>query len=425
MNRDKNMNAFSNSPLGDGGLQFLFAWRYFKPKNNSNAVNLIARISMIAIAVGTAALIIVLSVFNGFEDLVKNLYSDFYSDIRIAPAKGKFIVITPQQIQKIKKVSGVKQISLVAEEKAMLANGDDYYSLIDLKGVDENYPAVNKLKNHIEHGKYNVGTSSNPLLLVGVGIESAVGADANGNIAPLILYIPNREAKNFKTADAMNSANISVSGAFMVQQEFDNKYAFTNLSFLQYMLNLQPDQYSSVEVNLQKNRDETKVQRALQTALGASFIVQTRYQQNQSLFSVMQVEKWVIFGILSLILAIAAFNMIGALTMLVLEKQKDIAVLKAMGASGNLIQKIFLGEGFLLAAVGSGIGMLIAFLICVAQIKFKLIPLEGGTFIIDYYPVKMLVSDFLLVAATVFIVSLIAAWVPSRKAAMQFFSLKS
>lgn len=423
----KDTYAAANSPSGAGelfGLRFLFAWRYFKPKNNSNAVNLIARISIIAIAVGTAALIIVLSVFNGFEDLVKSLYSDFYSDIRVAPTQGKFIAITPEQVRKIKAVSGVKQISLVAEEKAMLVNGD-YQSIIYLKGVDKNYPAVNKLQNHIERGTYNVGTSDNPFLLVGVGIESAVGADPNGNIAPLTLYIPNREAKNLNSTDAMNSANINVSGAFMVQQEFDNKYAFTNLSFLQYMLNLQPDQYSSVEISLQKNYNEKKVQQALQVALGKNFMVQTRYQQNQSLFSVMQVEKWVIFGILSLILAIAAFNMIGALTMLVLEKQKDIAVLKAMGASGSLVQKIFLTEGFLLAGVGSGAGMLIAFLVCVVQIKFKLIPLEGGTFIIDYYPVKMLTSDFLLIAATVFIVSLLAAWVPSRKAATQFFSLRS
>ena len=414
-----------SSSSGAGGLRFLFAWRYFKPKNNSNAVNIIARISMIAIAVGTAALIIVLSVFNGFEDLVQSLYSDFYSDIRVAPANGKFITITPQQEEKMKAVAGVKEVSLVAEEKAMLSNGNDYQSIIFLKGVESNYPKVNKLQQHIERGSYNVGTPDKPLLLIGAGIESAVGADPNVGLAPLTLYIPNREAKRLNSLDAMNSAEINVSGTFLVQQEFDNKYAFTNLPFLQYMLNLQPRQFSSVEIALQRNTDELKVQEQLQSVLGATFIVQTRYQQNQSLFSVMQTEKWVIFGILSLILLIAAFNMIGALTMLVLEKQKDIAVLKAMGANNGLIQSIFLGEGFLLAGVGSAIGMLLALLICLAQIHFKIIPLEGGTFIIDYYPVKLFLSDFLLVAATVFIVSLLAAWIPSRKAARQFFSLKS
>lgn len=417
----KNTYAVSNSPLGIGGL---FAWRYFKPKNNSNAVNIIARISMIAIAVGTASLIIVLSVFNGFEDLVKSLYTDFYSDIRIAPVHGKFIQISNADIQKIKAVAGVKNISLIVEEKAMLVNGD-FYSTVDLKGVDDNYAKVNKLQNHVMRGKYDVGTPVKPRLLIGVGIESAVGADPNGDIAPLTLYIPNREAKNLANTDAMNSADIGISGTFMVQEEFDDKYGFTNLSFLQYMLNLKPDEYSSLEISLQPKANADKVQQQLQRVLGNNFIVQTRYQQNQSLFSVMQAEKWVIYAILSLILLIAAFNMIGALTMLVLEKQKDIAVLKAMGATNNLIQNIFLREGFLLAGAGSGMGMLLAFLICVVQIQFKLIPLEGGTFIIDYYPVKMYGSDFLLVAATVFVVALIAAWVPSRKAATQFFSLKS
>ena len=379
---------------------------------------------MIAIAVGTAALIIVLSVFNGFEELVQSLYSDFYSDIRVAPATGKFVAITPEQLAKIKAVKGVQQVSLVAEEKAMLVNGD-YQSVIYLKGVDENYIKVNKLQNHIERGTYNIGTADNPRLLIGEGIESAVGGDPNGGVAPLSIYIPNREAKNFSTTDAMNSANINVSGTFMVQQEFDNKYAFTNLKFLQYMLSLQPQQYSAVEIALRPNVNEETVQKNLQSALGNTFIVQTRYQQNQSLFSIMQVEKWVIYCILSLILLIAAFNMIGALTMLVLEKQKDIAVLKAMGAGNGLIQRIFLSEGFLLAGIGSGSGMIVALLICLAQTKFKLIPLEGGTFIINYYPVKMYFSDFLLVAGTVFIVSLMAAWIPSRKAAKQFFSLRS
>ncbi len=421
MKNATNNKPVTNSPLGVGAI---FAWRYFKPKNNSNAVNIIARISMIAIAVGAAALIVVLSVFNGFEDLVQSLYSDFYSDVRVAPAKGKFFTLTAQQAEGIKKVPGVKAISLVAEEKAMLANGD-YYSIVYLKGVDEQYAGVNKLQTHVVRGKYDVGTADKPLLLIGVGIESAVGADPNGDIAPLTIYIPNREAKNLKSTDAMNASEIHISGTFMVQQEFDDKYAFTSLQFLQYMLNLKPDQYSNVEVALQPKANEQKVQQQLQALLGNAFTVQTRYQQNQSLFSVMQAEKWVIYAILSLILLIAAFNMIGALTMLVLEKQKDIAVLKAMGASKKLVQRIFLSEGFLLAGVGSGIGILLAFIICFLQIQFKLIPLEGGTFIIDYYPVKMYATDFLLVAATVFVVALIAAWVPSRKAATQFFSLKS
>ncbi len=420
------------STPGDGGsrsfkgsrLRLLFAWRYFRSKKSTNAVNIIAWISVLAIAVGAAALIIVLSVFNGFEDLVKSLYGDFYADMRIAPAAGKFMAINPQQVAAIKGVNGIKAISFVVEEKALLVNGDAQ-TIIYLKGVDENYLQVSKLQSHIVHGKYNVGNADNPLIVLGVGVESAIATDANATAEPFTIYLPNRDAKNFNSLNAMNAANISASGSFLVQQEFDNKYAFTNLAFLQYMLTLGANQYSSVELITRPGTNDEKVQQQLQAILGKTFTVQTRYQQNASLFGVMQLEKWVIYGILSLILLIAAFNMIGALTMLVLEKQKDIAVLKAMGASNRMVQGIFINEGLVLAGVGGGGGILIAFLICAAQLQFKFIKLEGGTFLIDYYPVKMLATDFILVTVTVFMVALLAAWLPSRKAAQQFFSLKS
>lgn len=405
-------------------MKLLFAWRYFRSKKTTNAINVIAWISVLAIGVGAAALIVVLSVFNGFEDLVKNLYGDFYSDIRIAPAKGKFIQITPGIQKQIETAKGVKATSYVAEEKAVLINGE-CQTIVYLKGVDENYPNVNKLNNHIERGKYDVGIASEPGLVVGVGIENAACADPGEANNQLTLYIPNRGAKRLTSEDAMNSAQVKVTGSFLVQQEFDNKYAFTNLAFLQYMLNLQPDFYTSVEVKTAANTDEEVVQQNLQTILGKDFKVQTRLQQNQSLFTVMQVEKWVIYGILSLILLIAAFNMIGSLTMLVLEKQKDIAVLKAMGANNKTVQNIFLAEGLLLAGVGGIGGMLVAFLICVLQVNFKLIKLQGGTFLIDYYPVKMLLPDFLLVTLTIFIIAVLAAYIPARKASQQFFSLKS
>jgi len=154
-------------------------------------------------------------------------------------------------------------------------------------------------------------------------------------------------------------------------------------------------------------------------------VVETKYEQNKSLYSVMTLEKWAIYGILTLMLIVAAFTMIGGLTMLVLEKQKDIQVLKAMGANNKLIQKIFLSEGLLLAGIGAVAGMLLAIVFCWLQVKFKLIPLEGGTFLIDYYPVKLVAADFLLVIVTVSMVALTASWFPSRRAALQPIELKS
>lgn len=379
---------------------------------------------MIAIMVSTAALIIVLSVFNGFEGLVQSLYGDFYADLKIVPATGKYITVNDSLVHKIQSTTGVRQISFVAEEKAVLVNGD-YQTIVFLKGVDKNYNNVNKLNQYITNGKYNLGTTDAPSIVAGSGIADAVGADPQSPLSDLLIYLPNRKAKNFTSVDAMHSFQVKPAGIFSVQQEFDDKYAFTNLAFMQYMLDLNADELTSVEIASEKKDDVKDVQKALQNSIGKNYNVQTRYQQNQSLFSVMEIEKWVIYGILSLILLIAAFNMIGALTMLVLEKEKDIAVLKAMGASENRIRNIFLSEGFLLAGFGGIFGMLIAYIVCFAQIKFKLIKLQGGTFIIDYYPVKMIGIDFLLVAFTVLIVATIASVIPAKKAAAQFFSLKS
>jgi lipoprotein-releasing system permease protein len=374
--------------------------------------------------VSTAALIIVLSVFNGFEGLVKNLYGDFYADIKIAPKHGKFFTAADSLIKKIQSVAGIDALSFTVEEKAVLVNGD-YQTIVYLKGVDKNYNTVNKLSHYITDGKYDLGTTDAPAIISGAGIANAVGADPQPPLSNLVIYLPNRKAKNFNSLDAMHSFAVKPSGIFSVQQEFDDKYAFTNLAFVQYMLDLNADEYTGIEISA-KNKDEVKnIQRQLKKVLGDRFSVQTNYEQNQSLFTVMQIEKWVIYGILSLILLVAAFNMIGALTMLVLEKEKDIAVLKAMGASDKRIQNIFLSEGFVLAGIGGILGMLIAFGICFIQIKYKIIKLEGGTFIIDYYPVKMVAQDFILVTVTVLVIAVLASWIPAKKAADQFYSLKS
>ena len=404
-------------------MNLLFAWRYFRSNKSTNAINVIAWISMTAIAVGSAALIIVLSVFNGFEDLVKGLYADFYADMRIVPAQGKTFHLSGSQIQQIKNTKGVAIISFVAEEKAVLNAA--LQTIVSVKGVDEQYTSINKINTpkHIPRGKFELGTITEPKLVVGAGIENAAGVDVEKGLYPATIYLPNRQATRLIADDGLNAFNVKPVGTFMVQQDFDNKYVFSNLAFVKYMLNMATDEYSGVEMKI--SGDPNTVKKLLQSQLGNTFLVETRYEQNRSLYAVMQVEKWVIYGILSLILVVAAFNMIGALTMLVLEKQKDIAVLKAMGASDQTVQRIFLSAGILLAGLGGGGGIILATLICWLQIKFKLIKLGGNTFIIDYYPVKLVAGDFILVVVTVAIIAILASWIPSRKASLQLFSLKS
>lgn len=412
-------------------MNFLFAWRYFKAKKTTNAINIISWISIVAILIGTASLILVLSVFNGFEGLVKSLYSSFYPDVKISPASGKQMVLTAEQLQKIKSVKGVKAVSLVVEGKALLQNkadeadSSDYQSIVYLKGVDSNYTSVTTVANHLIAGNFNTGTEDNPLLILGAGVESAVHVQTESNIRPLAIYMPRKGQVNLMDPlQSLSSEAVNTSGTFVIQQDFDNKYAITNLAFVKRMLMMEPNAYSGAEIAVTNGTDADDIRDELKTILGKEYTVQNRFEQNASLFSVMRIEKWIIYAILSLILIVAAFNMVGALTMLVLEKKQDISVLHALGASRNFIQNIFLSEGLLLALIGGGTGMLLAFLIGLLQTKYHLIPLEGSTFMIDYFPVKMVFSDFLLVAFTILIIALIASWIPARKAALQQFKLR-
>ncbi len=403
-------------------MQYLFAWRYFKSKKSTSAINIIAWVSVTAIAVGAAALIVILSVFNGFEDLVKGLYTDFYADMRIVPADGKKMNLGSSTLYKIQSIQGVTEVSKVIEEKALLANGD-YQSIVVVKGVDSVFTSTNNINKHIVRGSYAIGDLQSPGIVMGAGIENAVGADVTKGGFPLTLYTPSKEA-GFDAVDGMFAFNVTAQGVFAVQQEFDNKFIFTNIDFLRYMLSMTPNQVTGLEIKV--NGSPEKIKATIQNAIGKNYIVETRYEQNKNLYAVMQMEKWVIYGILSLILIVAAFNMIGALTMLVLEKQKDIAVLKAMGSSTGLIQKIFIAEGLVLAGVGTAIGASIGTIICLLQLKFKIITLGGGgSFIIDYYPVKLMATDYVLVVATIAVIALIAAWIPAKKASQQLLSLKS
>jgi lipoprotein-releasing system permease protein len=268
-------------------------------------------------------------------------------------------------------------------------------------------------------GKFELGTEDHPLAVLGSGIENALSVESDRAILPLSVFMFKKGEGDY-TADPMSSlsnANMATAGAFYIQQDFDNHYVITNLAFVKLMLGLKPDEYSGAELALNDPRQGEELKGVIGRMLGKDYVVQTRYEQNQSLYSVMGMEKWVIYIVLTLILVVAAFNMVGALTMLVWEKQKDIHVLKALGADDGRIQRIFLSEGILLAMLGGGFGILLAVGICWLQVRFHLVPLQGGSFLIDYYPVKLVPTDFLLVLATIFIVALLASWIPARKAA--------
>lgn len=392
-----------------------FAWRYFKAKKTTNAINIIAWVSVTAITVGTASLIIILSAFNGFESLVRSLYSSFYADLRISPTQGKTFVLDPAHYQQLRALPGVNAISLIAEEKALLKNGD-LQVVVSIKGVDAQYVQVSGVPSFIYRGKFDLGDAQSPKLVLGVGIENAIGILADRAIVPISVYLPKKGVNDL--ADPLNALAVGEAipaGSFAIQQEFDNNYVLTDLSFLKEYMGYAENEYSAVEISVKDANALADIQNQIKAMLGPSVLVQTRMEQNRTLYSTIQLEKWVIYGIFSLILLVAAFTMVGALTMLVLEKKKDIYILRALGADQALIRRIFLAEGILLAGIGAIAGMLIALLLYYLQITYKLVPLEGQSFLIDYYPVKIVASDFVLVALTVLGIGALASWIPAYR----------
>lgn len=402
-----------------------FAWRYFKAKKSTNAINIISWVTAGVIAFSTMCQVLVLSVFNGFEGLVQSLYSNFYSDLKVLPARGKTITLTPEQINSIRKMNGVKGTSLIAEEKALLQNGEQQ-TVVLLKGVDANYPQVSGVPGSMFRGVFDPGTVDKPKLVLGSGIESAIGVESDKNLLPVTVFLPKKTSEvNSNPLAALSEGNATTSGSFAIQQDFDNKYVITNIGFVKQQMNYAPDEYSAFEISLIDPSQTNKFTENLQKILGSKYKVLTKFQQNASLYNSMRLEKWVIYAVLTLILIIAAFNMIGALTMLVLEKRKDISVLQSLGADKYLIKKIFLSEGLLLAVTGAGTGIVLALIICFLQVKFKIIKLVGNSFLIDYFPVKLVITDFILVTLTALIIAFGASWFPAKKASEQVFNLKA
>lgn len=382
---------------------------------------------------GTTALILVLSVFNGFEGMVKSLYSDFYTDLKIFPSQGKVLNLTAEQIKKIRGVAGIKNLSLVAEEKGLLQNSGlnrdtteyNFQRAVTIKGVDENYKDVSGVAENVRRGEFSTGNEETPYIVLGVGVEDALHVEAD-KFMLIKVYLPKRDSSVL--IDPLRNVSVDevkTSGIFVIQQEFDFNYAITDLGFVKKLLGFNADEYTGVELAINADSDADDVKENLRQLLGKNYLVQTRYEQNRSLYSIMTAEKWFVYAVLVLIMFIFSFTIVSSLTMLVLEKQKDISILHALGGNNNFIQKIFLSEGLLIGIFGGFAGIILALIIAWLQINYKLIPLQGGSFLIDYYPVKLKWADFALVAFTVLFIALLASWIPARKAARQEFSLRA
>jgi lipoprotein-releasing system permease protein len=400
------------------GPAFKIAWRYFRGKKSAQAINIISWISIGAIAVSSAAMIVLFSVFNGLEDTVKDMYNAFNPEIKVSAAKGKFFDIPESKRNLIAGIEGIAAAGYSVEDMVLL-EGNEEQKIAKLKGVDKEWFRVSALDSFMTDGEaaWKNDPSYTPAIM-GLGVSIALGIDVNNAFSGLRIYYPRKGAAITENAeDALNSIVVKPEGNFRIQDEFDGQYVLVPFAAASHLLGT-GDQVSSLEIALKPGAAEDRVRNELQRILGKDVVVANRFEQNKTFFMIMKSEKWAVYAILLMVLLIASFNMIGSLSMVVLEKKKDIAILKSMGARKSLIRSIFLTEGGLLAVFGSAIGMLIGLLLCIGQHYYGWISLPDG-FIIDAYPVLLQVQDFVLVAVTALTVGLLAAWYPALKAAKQ------
>lgn len=396
------------------------AKRYLFSKKSHNAINIISFISVLGIGIGTMALIVVLSAFNGLSGLVQSLYTSFDSDIQITVKEGKIFNPSAPEIQKLKSINGVAYFNEILEENALLKYSDRQ-CIVTVKGVGADYQKASQIDSLVKDGSFILTKGKENYVVVGRGVANVLGASTSDYFVPIQFFSPKRgRAQSVNPDDAINKKSAYVSGIFSVNEEFDLKYAITDLSFARELFEY-TNEVSSIEITLAQNADKDEVLEKIKSSVGDKYEVKNRYQQNEILFKTLESEKLWTFIILVFILVIATFNVIGSLTMLIIEKKKDIKILTNMGADISLIRKIFFKEGMMITFVGAISGLLLGTILCVLQQQFKLIKFEEG-FIVDAYPVAMKLTDYLATFLVVLSIGFIAAWYPIRLFTKRYFA---
>lgn len=379
-------------------------------KKSHNVINIISWISVSGIAVGTLALVIVLSAFNGLEDLVEKLYASFDPDIKITAVKGKTFNAVDFPKEKIKKLESVAFYSEAIEE-VVLVKYMEKQTVASIKGVQPVFYEMTGLDTMLIGG--NLALDNPKSALLGYGIADQLSLYLNNMLVEQVsIIVPKKGTKkSFTPADEFTRKFATPTGIFSVSPDFDTKYVLTSLPFAQELLS-HPNQLSSVELNIKKGADLEKTKAAVQAILGNEFSVKTRYELNELIFKTNKTEKWITFLILTFILVIASFNIIGSLTMLIIDKKKDVWILRSMGASAKTIRQLFFIEGMLINFLGAFSGMLLGAFFCWLQITFGLLRLEGG--VVEFYPMKLELLDFFYIFIIVVLIGLLAAWYPVR-----------
>jgi lipoprotein-releasing system permease protein len=389
------------------------ARRYLFSRKSTNVINVISGISVVGVATVTAALIVVLSVMNGFNGLLTNLFSTFDPDLKITLAEGKSFRVDSVPINSLKAIEGVEFVGEVIEDNAVLSYKKKQY-VATLKGMSVDYASHTGIDSMMVDGVFLLEKNEIPYAVLGIGVRHHLGISIDERYQIFMdVFVPKRTAKASHDLTTMYSEKkIQPAGVFSIQQDYDTRYVLVPISFMRSLLDYE-GRATSLEIKLSKTANQQRVKNEVQKILGSGFVVKDRYQQHEFIYKIMQSEKLVIFLILSFILMIASFNILGSLTMLIIDKKQDILILRSLGASNSLIKKIFLLEGWMISLLGAILGLIIGAAICWVQITFELVELQsGGSFIINAYPVIMEWTDFIIVFAVVTGIGFLAAWYP-------------
>ena len=396
-------------------VSFFFAQRYLFSKKSKNAINYITTVSVVLIALVSLALTITMSVFNGLSDVISSMYNRFYPEIKITAKSGRVFSFDSVE-QKIQQIDEIEAFAPVLEDDVLFSYGDKQL-IGKLKGVGDSYKQTCATDSIMVAGEFALEENNVPFACVGQGVAHKLSVGLMYRDV-LYIYAPDREKKSSFTPNEEYSKVFAYArGVFTVQMDIDNEYVITSLRLAQELWKYKHNEISSIEIKTKGNADVTEVVNKLQEQLEADFLVKDRNQQHAFMYKITQGEKFITFLIITLILIIASFSIIGSLTMLIIDKQRDISIIKSLGADSKQVRKIFIFEGWLISALGAVIGVALGVLICYLQETFGIVKLPGASenFIVQAYPVKVLVSDVVAILLVVLSVGFVTAYYPVRK----------
>jgi lipoprotein-releasing system permease protein len=390
----------------------LIAWRYILGKKSFQAINIITGISMFGIAIGAAALLLILSVFNGFENLLKSLYNSIYTDLKVSPTEGKYFNPDAADLAAIKAWPEIAAVSVTLEETALL-DYEGSQDICTLKGVDGSFRKVTEIDSVMVDGDFVLQQGDIALAVMGAGLASRLNVNLQNPYSTLSVYMPNRKQRGpLDKAFAVQYAYPI--GRFSIKQDYDYQYVFVSLDFIRSLVD-SPDAASGIEIKLNPDADPKAVKEKIKNLIKTPVNIKNKDEQNAAFFKLMNIEKWISFAVVSLTLIIVSFNLVSALWMIVLDKKKDISILQSMGSSPTDVRKIFMRSGWMICFLGLAIGIVLAVGFYILQKQFGIVPIPEG-FVVDSYPIELRWIDILIVGVTVFIIGTLAALMPARKA---------